>query len=126
MLVKKTLNWPDHRQYLPGIGQLPTHQHHQAKAKKQKDQTADSILDSDDFVVGRKNVFTPPTELVVFVFPGVSVRIVMRFETGGSVHSRKSYPFNIERESLIAKSEFNSFACRAVAVCEGGSILRWP
>ncbi len=42
----------------------------------------------------------------MFVLPGVSVRIVMGFERSGSVHSRKSYPLNIERESLIAKSDF--------------------
>jgi hypothetical protein len=90
MLIKKTLNWTDHGQHLTGISQLPTHQHHQAEAKKQKDQAADAVLNSDDLVVGRKNVFTPPTEFVVFVFSGVSVRIVMRFETRGSVHSTKS------------------------------------
>jgi hypothetical protein len=55
-------------------------------------------------VIGGKNVFPPEPELVVFVFPGVSVSIVMYFE-GGSVHSRKYLPPNIERESLIAKSE---------------------
>src|SRR6266513_3014346 len=115
---------PNYRQGLAGVGQLPTHDHHQAKAEEEKNETAKSVLDTDDFVVGRENVLTPPTELVMFVFPGVGVRIVMGFERSGSVHSGKSYPLNIERESLIAKSEFDdSESFREPRFFRGSSIL---
>ena len=54
---------------------------------------------------------------MMLVFPIVGVRIAVSLgcgKSGRSVHSRKSYPPNIERESLIAKSEFDRL-----------SILRW-
>ena len=52
---------PDQRQRLTGISQLPPHQHHQRKTEEQKDQATDAVLDSDDLVVGREDIFAPKT-----------------------------------------------------------------
>src|SRR5256885_12919865 len=79
----------NHRRHFARIGQLPAHQHHQAKTKEEKNESADSVLNSDHFVVGRKYVFPPETELGVLVFGVVGVRVVMRLESGRSVHSKK-------------------------------------
>jgi hypothetical protein len=68
---------------------LPAHQHHQAKPEEQKCQAAEAILNSDHFVVGGKDIFSPPPELVVLVFRGVCVWIVMGFDRSESVHFRK-------------------------------------
>ena len=50
---------PDQRQGLSRISQLPAHQHHQAKAEEQKEQAADAVLDTNDFVVSGENVLPP-------------------------------------------------------------------
>ena len=79
----------NHRRHFARISQLPAHHHHQAKTKEEKNESADSVLNSDHFVVGRKYVFPPETELVVLVFGAVRVPVVMRLGSGGSVHSKK-------------------------------------
>ena len=55
----------------PGIRQLPAHQHHQGETEEQKNQAAEAVLDADDLVIGRENVFSPEPELVMLVFAGV-------------------------------------------------------
>ena len=67
----------DHRQRLARIGQLPAHQHHQAKAEEQENQPGDAVLDADDLVIGREDVFSPEWQLVVIVRV-VLMRIVRR------------------------------------------------
>ena len=61
---------------LSRIGELPAHQHHQAKAEEQEDQRGDAVLDADDLVIGRENVFPPEAEFVVLVLLAVLMRIV--------------------------------------------------
>ena len=50
---------PDYRHCLTRISQLPAHHHHQAKAKEQKEQAADAVLNTDDLVIGGENVLPP-------------------------------------------------------------------
>jgi hypothetical protein len=38
---------------------LPAHQQHQEKSEQHETQRREAVLDADDFVVGRKNVFAP-------------------------------------------------------------------
>ena len=81
----------DHGQRLARIRQLPAHQHHQRKTKEEKNQAAKAVLNADHFVVGRKNVFSPQTELVMLVFV-VMMRIVggVRSQFSGSIHIWKN------------------------------------
>jgi hypothetical protein len=74
---------------------LPAHQHHQGEAEEQKDQPAKPVLDPDDFVVGGENIFSPPPELVMLMFGLMLMWMGVCFERSGSVHSGKSYRFNI-------------------------------
>ena len=64
---------------LAGIGQLPAHQHHQAKTEEEENQPADAVLNPDHLVIGRENVFSPETEFVMLV-PVMGVVFV---ENGG-------------------------------------------
>src|SRR5207237_9112586 len=57
----------EHRQRLPGIGELPAHHHHQTEAEEEKDQRGDRVLDADDLVVDREEVLAPERQLVVAV-----------------------------------------------------------
>jgi hypothetical protein len=77
---------------------LPAHQHHQAKAKEQKDQAAEPVLNADYLMIGGKNVFSPPPQLVMLVAGVVRVWIVMSFERSGSVHFRRKLSVQISRE----------------------------
>src|SRR5437773_446461 len=95
----------DHRQRLAGISQLPAHQHHQAKPEEQKCQAAEAILNSDHFVVGGKNVFTPPSELVMLVRRVVRVRFVMGVNGSRSVHFRRKLRWLISEEKPSLQSE---------------------
>ena len=56
VLLQKILNGDgnpaDTRNGLPGIGQLPTHQHHEIEAEEEENQTTDAVLDADDLMVG--------------------------------------------------------------------------
>jgi hypothetical protein len=52
-------NRADNRHAMPGIGQLPAHDRHQAQPQEQKHQAGDAILDSNDLVIGGKDVFPP-------------------------------------------------------------------
>ena len=63
----RSMSVADHRQRLSRIGQLPAHQHHQAKAEEQEDQPGDPVLDADHLVIGRDDVFFPEWQLVVVV-----------------------------------------------------------
>ena len=47
----------DHRQRLARIRQLPAHQHHQAKAEEEENQSGDAVLDADHLMIGREDVF---------------------------------------------------------------------
>src|SRR4029450_84072 len=98
----------NHRPCLTGIGQLPAHQHHQAKAKEQKNQAAEPILNADHLMVGGENVFSPPPELMMLVAGVVRVWIVMRFERSGSVHFLKKVVVSISREKTDLQSAKNT------------------
>jgi hypothetical protein len=74
---------------------LPAHQHHQAEPKEEEHQAAKPVLDPDHFVVGGKDIFSPPPELVMLMSSVVRVRFVMRFDRSGSVHLKKKLRFNI-------------------------------
>src|SRR5258705_10925341 len=93
---------PNHWQCLARIGQLPPHQHHQGKTEEEEDQPGESILDADHFMVGRENIFSPPSKLVMLTCGAGAVRrqvlafivmsiLAVRLERSGSVHSGKSY-----------------------------------
>ena len=49
------------------VGESLAHKHHEGKAKKQKDQATNPVLNADDFVIGGKNVFPPKTQFVMAV-----------------------------------------------------------
>jgi hypothetical protein len=50
---------PLYREFLPGVCQLPPHDHHQSEAKQEKQQCRDAVLNPDHFVVDGKNVRSP-------------------------------------------------------------------
>ncbi len=85
----------NHRQRLAWIGQLPPHQHHQGKTEEEEDQSGESVLDADHLVIGGENIFSPPPKLVMLVAGLMLMWMGMRLERSGSVHSGKSYRFNI-------------------------------
>ena len=61
------------------------------ETEEEKDQAAKSILDADDLVVGRENVFSPEAELVVLVL--IVVMWIVRgmgSQFSGSIHRRKN------------------------------------
>src|SRR5436190_3159722 len=95
----------NHWQRLAGISQLPAHQHHQAKTKKQEGQTAKTVLNPDDLMVGGENIFAPPTKLVVFMFASVRVWIVMRFDRSRRIHFRRKLSFKYLEGSAVCKAE---------------------
>ena len=47
---------------------LPAHHQHEAKTKKQEEQSGDSILNADDLVIGGKNVSAPETRILMMRF----------------------------------------------------------
>src|SRR5580700_4133978 len=94
----------DHRQGLARKSQLPSHQHHQRKTEKQKGQPAETVLNADHLVIGRENVCSPPTELMMLVGVVVLVRIVMRFERSGSVHFRRKLSFQYPEANHACKA----------------------
>src|SRR5437588_6830014 len=95
----------NHWQRLTRISQLPPHQHHQGKTEEEENQARESVLDTDYFVVGRENIFSPPPELVMLMSSIVPVRLVMRFacragfwrrrNRSGSIHFKRKLRFNI-------------------------------
>src|SRR5437773_7549263 len=93
------------RQRLAGIRQLPAHQHHQAEAKEEEHQPAEAILNSDHFVVGGKNIFSPPSELVMLVRGVVRMRFVMGVNGSRSVHFRRKLRWLISEEKPSLQSE---------------------
>src|SRR5438105_10070209 len=95
----------DQRQRLAGISQLEAHQHHQAKAEEQERETAQTVLNPDHFVVGGENVFSPPPELVVFMFASVRVWVVMRFDGSRRIHFRRKLSFQYLEGSPVCKAE---------------------
>src|SRR6266487_4812724 len=95
--------FPDHRQRLARISQLPAHQHHQAEAEEQERETAKTVLNPDHFVVCGENIFAPPTKLMVFMFGSVRVRIVMRFDRSRRIHFRRKLSFQYLKGSAVCK-----------------------
>src|SRR6266853_2026204 len=93
------------RQRLAGIRQLPAHQHHQAESKEEEHQPAEAVLNSDHFVVGGKNVFTPPSEIVMLMRRVVRVRFVMGVNRSRSVHFRRKLRWLISEEKPSLQSE---------------------
>src|SRR4029453_1774054 len=89
------------RQRLAGIRQLPAHQHHQAESKEEEHQPAEAILNSDHFVVGGKDIFSPPPELVMLV----RVRFVMGVNGSRSIHFRRKLRWLISEEKPSLQSE---------------------
>src|SRR5438270_5626030 len=88
----------DDGQGMAGISQLPTHQHHQRETEEEENQPGNAVLDADDLVVGRDNVFPPERQLVVVVTVIVVMRVAggrrmrmfgLRSEARASVHKRK-------------------------------------
>jgi hypothetical protein len=71
---------------------LPAHQHHEEETEKEKAESRQEVLNSDHFVVGRENVFSPETKLVMVVL-GVSVRMVFGVRDGRrGVHKERLRP----------------------------------
>src|SRR5207248_295798 len=95
----------DERQCLPGISQLPAHQHHQGKTEEEEDEAAEAVLDTDDLVVAGENVFSPKAEFVMLVL-GVVMRIVrcVRVKMSSRVHARENLPGQISRDKLRLQS----------------------
>ena len=61
------------------IGELPPHQHHQAEAEEQEEEGGYRVLNADDFVILREDVFPPEPELLMRVIVRMPVRVAMRF-----------------------------------------------
>ena len=55
---------------------LPAHHQHQEKSEQQETQRGKTVLDADDFVVGRKNIPAPKIRLGMLV--AVIVMFVVR------------------------------------------------
>src|SRR6266536_5022534 len=91
------------RQRLAGIRQLPAHQHHQAESKEEEHQPAKAILNSDHFVVGGKDIFSPPPELVMLVLV-VRMRFVMGVNGSRSIHFRRKLRWLISEEKPSLQS----------------------
>ena len=94
----------DDGQWLARIGDRPAHDAHQAETKKEEEQGHEAVLNADHLVIGGENVFSPESELVMFVPGVVGVRIVMRFETSGSVHFRRKVTVSISGGNPALKS----------------------
>ena len=62
---------------VPGPGELPAHEQHEAEAEEEKGQPGEAVLDADRLVVGGEDVLTPPAELVMIVMVRV-VPVVVR------------------------------------------------
>ena len=65
---------PTDRHRLARVGDLPAHDHHQAKPEEQETQGGDAVLNADDLVVGGEDIGAPETRL--FVASLVDVRCV--------------------------------------------------
>src|SRR5436190_6781637 len=102
----------DHWQRLAGISQLPAHQHHQAKTKKQEGETTKTVLNADHLMVGGENIFTPPTKLVVFMFASVRVWVVMRFDRSRRIHFQEKIIISISRGKPGLQSRKSNFEVR--------------
>src|SRR5438067_9318536 len=117
----------DHRQRLAGIRQLPAHQHHQAESKEEEHQPAEAVLNSDHFVVGGKNVFSPPPELVMLMSGIVRVRFVMGVNGSRSVHFRRKLRLLISEEKPSLQSEkFRKIAVNCAVSAPGCNDSREP
>src|SRR5436190_1776120 len=105
------------RQRLTGIRQLPAHHHHQAKTEEQERESAQTVLDPDHFMVGRENVFSPKSELVMLVCRVMRVWLVTRLNRCRSVHFRKKL------QGLILK-EKHSLQCEKFQIPAPN--VEWP
>ncbi len=83
------------------IGELPPHQHHQAEAEEQEKEAGYRVLDPDDFVILREDVFAPEPELFMRMFVRMLVRVAMPFDGRHLVHA-DSLPFRNPGLSLVA------------------------
>ncbi len=70
------------RNRLARMRDLPAHHQHQAKTKQQKAERGEAVLQADDFVVRRKNVFAPEARFLVVRF----VRFRVRNCVNGCLH----------------------------------------
>ena len=91
--------------------------------KNKNDSPHKPILNSDHFVVGRENVFTPPSELVMLMRCVMPVRFVMGANGSRSVHFRRKLRWLISKEKPDCKAR--NFKSREktpdglrLAVCE--------
>jgi hypothetical protein len=80
--VRRTEPVADERNRRAWIGQLIPHEHHEREAKKQKQQARNRILDADYFVILRKDVLSPESQLHM-LFMGMAMRMFMRWRTCG-------------------------------------------
>ena len=69
----------DHRHRHARVGELPAHDHHEHEPEEQKDQAGNPVLDPDDLVISRDDVFLPEAELVMIV---VAVLVVVVVSVG--------------------------------------------
>src|SRR5204863_5203431 len=93
------------------------HQHHQAKTEEQERQAAQTVLNSDHFVVSRENVLSPKSELVMLVCRVMRVWLGMRLNRCRSVHFRKKL------QGLILK-EKHSLQCEKFQIPARN--VEWP
>src|SRR5207249_11374172 len=104
---------------------LPSHQHHQGKTEEQKKQPGESVLDTDHFVVGGKNILSPPPQLVLLTCrAGAMRRRVLAFvrvwivvsrccgKRSGSVHFRRQLLFQYLERRAICKARNFENPCR--------------
>ena len=74
------------------IGQLPPHQHHQAEAEQQEEEAGYRVLNPDDFVILREDVFAPEPELFMRVLVCMRVRVAMLLDRRHLVHADSFLP----------------------------------
>ena len=57
--------------------ELPAHHKHEHEAEEEKDEAGEPVLDPDDLVIGREDVFAPPVQLMVIVMRVVMTRMLV-------------------------------------------------
>ena len=63
----------DERNRAARIGQLITHQHHQAETEEEEQEAGDGVLDADHLVIDREDVLPPEAELLVRLVVSMSM-----------------------------------------------------
>jgi hypothetical protein len=67
------------------VSNAPAHRDHQNETNREEDQSGDTVLNTDDFVIGAENVFLKERKLVVVMIV-MPVGMIVVFCVGGCTH----------------------------------------